>query len=234
MRARGFTLIEILVVVAIIVLLAAVLLVSFSGVFSKSENAQAQATIETLKSNIANFETRWGIAPPGNLNDLGVLVGYPGLSDPNNENTGIEAMVLALRSRREQGPYIDAPLFQNDKRRTNLDIDTVLESACAPNYLDIEDGTARDLFEIVDPWGNPYVYIDIKTLQMGGFAYTVTLGNGGTVNINATEAQDSLRHPVTGSFPTGYALWSFGEDGVNDYGRGDDITSWPKYESTDE
>jgi len=25
-------------------------------------------------------------------------------------------------------------------------------------------------------------------------------------------------------------IWSFGEDGINQYGLGDDITSWPKYE----
>ena len=233
-HARGFTLIEILVVVAIIILLAAVLLVSFSGVFSKSENAQAQATVETLKSNIENFQTRWGVAPPASLNSLGVLVGYPALNDPNKENIGIEAMVLALRSKREQGPYIDGPLFQDDDRRTNLDIDTVVEAACAPNYLDIEDGTSRDLFEIIDPWGNPYVYIDRNSLQLGNFQYNVTKGDGSTVNITATEAQDALRHPVTGAYPTGYALWSFGEDGINDYGRGDDVTSWPKYEEDEE
>lgn len=231
---RGFTLIEILIVVAIIILLAAVLLVSFSGVFSKSENAQATATIETLKSNIANFQTRWGPAPPASLNDLGVMVGYPALQDPNKENIGIEALVLALRSRREQGPYLDAPLFQDDERRTNLDIDTMVEAACAPNYLDIEDGTARDLFEIVDPWGNPYVYIDLNTLNRGGFAYSVTKGDGSTVMITAAEAQDALRHPTTGAFPPEYALWSFGENGENEYGRGDDVVSWSKYEEVDE
>jgi len=231
---RGFTLVEIMVVVAIIILLASVLLVSFSGVFSKSENAQATATIETLKSNIANFQSAWGPAPPGNLQDLGTLVGYPALTDPNKDNVGIEALVLALRSKRERGPYLDGPLFQDDERRTNLDIDSVLESACAPRYLDIEDGTSRELFEIVDPWGNPFVYIDANSLNLGGFQYNVTKGDGSTVVITATEAQDALRHPVTGAYPTEYALWSFGEDGINDYGRGDDVTSWPKYDDVEE
>src|SRR5690606_31170693 len=113
-----------------------------------------------------------------------------------------------LRSKREQGPYIDGPLFQDDKRRTNLDIDTVVEAACAPNFLDIAEGEARDLFEITDPWGNPYVYIDLNTLQRGNFNYNVTRADGSTVTINATEAQDALRHPVTGAFPPEFALWS--------------------------
>lgn len=231
---RGFTLIEIMIVIAIIVLLMAVLVVSFSGVFSKSENAQATATIETLKSNIAGFETAWGVAPPASLNDLGQLVGYPALQDPNKENVGIEALVLALRSRRERGPYLDEPMFQDDKRRTNMDVDTVVEAACAPNFLDIDEGASRDLFEIVDPWGNPFVYIDQNTLQRGNFNYTVMKADGSSETINATQAQDALRHPTTGSFPPSYALWSFGENGINEYGRGDDVVSWSKYEETEE
>jgi prepilin-type N-terminal cleavage/methylation domain-containing protein len=227
---RGFTLVELMVVIGIIVLLASVLVISFSGVFSKSDNAQATATIRTLESNIANFEARWGVPPPSNLNDLGVLVGYPALTDPNKENVGIESLVLALRSGREGGPYLDDTLLQDDRRRANLDIDTVVEAVTAPRYLDLEEGSSRDLFEILDPWGNPYVYIDQTSLQTGGFEHNVTLADGSITIIKVTEAQNALRHPVTGAFPSGYALWSFGENGINEYGRGDDVTSWPKYE----
>jgi prepilin-type N-terminal cleavage/methylation domain-containing protein len=227
---RGFTLIEILVVVGILVLLAAVLLVSFGGVFSKSKVAQTQTTIETLKSNVESFQARWGIPPPCNLQELGLLIGYPALTDPNKDNTGIEALVLALRSKREGGPYIDGPLFADDKRRTNLDIDTVLEDATSAENLDLEEDSARDLFEITDAWGNPLVYLDIKTVRAGSFQYSVTLADGSSVSIDATDCQNALRHPVTGQYPTGYVIWSFGEDGINQYGLGDDITSWPKYE----
>ncbi|MCB9893208.1 MAG: type II secretion system protein [Planctomycetes bacterium] len=226
----GFTLIEILVVVGIIILLAAVLLVSFSGVFSKSKEAQTKTTIETLKANVESFQAKWGVPPPSNLSELGLLTQYPALADPNKDNIGIEALVLALRSRREQGPYLDMPLLNDEKRRTNLDGDTVLEEAAAPEHLDLEDGSARELFEIADAWGNPLVYVDIKTVRAGNFSYDVLLADGSRTRIDATALQDALRHPVTGQYPTGYVIWSFGEDGVNDYGRGDDITSWPKYE----
>ena len=230
MRRSGFTLIEILVVVAIIIMLAAVLLVSFSGVFSKSKEAQTKTTIETLKANIESYQARWGIPPPSSLNELGLLTGYPALANPNKDNVGIESLVLARRSKREQGPYLDVPLLNDEKRRANLDVDTVLEAAIGPDALDLEEGSARDLFEIVDAWGNPLVYIDIKTVRMGDFQYDVTLADGNRTTINATECADALRHPVTGQYPTSYVIWSFGEDGINNYGRGDDITSWPKYE----
>lgn len=227
---RAFTLIEILVVVAIIVLLASVLLVSFTDVFGRSEEAQARATIETLKSNVQSYESRWGIPPPANLGELGALVGYNSLTDPNTANRGIETLVLALRSRREQGPYIDTPLFADDARRTNLDGDTAVEGALAPEFLDVDTAESRELFEIVDPWGNPFVYLDVKSIQNGSFEYTVTMADGTTEKLDVTETQNALRHPTTGAYPTSFVLWSFGPDGVNDYGRGDDITSWPKYE----
>jgi prepilin-type N-terminal cleavage/methylation domain-containing protein len=226
---QGFTLVEILIAVSIIILLAAVLLVSFSGAFSKSKQAQTKATIETLKANADTFQSRWGIPPPANLSELGALVDYPALADPNKHNVGIEALVLALRSKREGGPYLDAPLFQDDTRRMNLDMDSALEPAMGQNYLDIEQGSSRELFEIVDAWGNPLVYLDMKSV-MRGFNFEVNLANGGSITIDATAAQDALRHPVTGQLPQGYVIWSFGEDGVNNYGLGDDVTSWEKYD----
>jgi prepilin-type N-terminal cleavage/methylation domain-containing protein len=230
MRSRGFTLIEILIVVSIIILLAAVLIVSFSGAFSKSKEAQTKTTIETLKSNIETYQTAWGIPPPANLGELGALAGYPALADPNKNNVGIEALVLALRSKREQGPYIDAPLLQDDTRRTNLDMDNALEAALDARYLDIEPNSSRELFEIVDAWGNPLVYLDLKTITRGNYEFDVNLANGTTTRIDTTACSDALRHPTTGQLPTGYVIWSFGEDGINQYGLGDDITSWAKYD----
>lgn len=231
MRRRGFTLIEIMIVIGIIVILMAVLVVAFSGAFSKSEQAEVTATIQTLKTNIDSYSARWGTAPPSNMQDLAALM-MPNqvLAAPNKENEGIETLILALRSRKENGPYLDVPLFADDKRRTNLDMDMVVESALTPQALDIEVGTSRDLFEFVDPWGNPLVYVNIVELRNGRLDQNVTLGNGTQVRITAQEAQDALRHPTTGAYPSDYALWSFGPDGINQYGRGDDITSWPKYE----
>ncbi|MCC7507917.1 MAG: prepilin-type N-terminal cleavage/methylation domain-containing protein [Planctomycetes bacterium] len=232
MHRRGFTLIEIMIVIGIIVILMSVLVVAFSGAFSKSEQAEATATIQTLKTNIDSYSSRWGTAPPGNMQDLAALM-MPNqvLAAPNKENEGIETLILALRSRKENGPYLDVPLFANDKRRTNLDLDLVVESALSPQALDIEVGTSRDLFEFVDPWGNPLVYVNIVELRNGRLDQIITLSDGTQARITAQEAQDALRHPTTGAYPSDYALWSFGPDGINQYGRGDDITSWPKYEA---
>ncbi len=228
---RAFTLIEILIVIAIILVLAGVLVVVFSTALGRSDEARTTGTIQTLKSNVDSYISRWGTAPPGNMKDLAALMARGTMMDaPNRSNEGIETLLLALRSRKEQGPYLDVPLFNDDARRSNLDLDQVVEQAMGQSALDIEEGTSRDLFEIVDAWGNPLVYINILELRQGRVNQSVSLANGTTVPLDATAAQDALRHPATGQFPSEYALWSLGPDGINDYGRGDDITSWPKYE----
>ncbi|MHC4839732.1 MAG: type II secretion system protein [Planctomycetota bacterium] len=226
----GFTLVEILVVVGILLIIVAVLAASFSGVFSKSDETQTQATIETLKTNLNSFNAAWGIYPPSNLNDLGQQTGASNLQELNATNRGIETMLLALRSGLERGPYIDGPLFADDEVRMNLDADRVLPDTFDAEFLDIPQSESTDLFEIVDRWGNPLVYIDVQAVINGTVDESIVMGNGDTVKITATECQEKLRHPTTGQYPQGFVLWSFGEDQKNDYGRGDDLTSWDKYE----
>ncbi|HRJ78111.1 MAG: prepilin-type N-terminal cleavage/methylation domain-containing protein [Planctomycetaceae bacterium] len=220
---RGFTLIELMIVIAIIVVIAGVLVASFGGVFSKRDDAVAKTTIETLSSNIQSFQGRWHSYPPGSVEALSVMArsAIP-VADPNEVNCGIEALVLALRSRKNGGAYLSADLFANDEYRKNTDADTLMDDP-----FDI-DGS-RDLFEIVDPWGTPYVYVNMNELRNGKVKQSIQLEDGTVVELNLTEMQEKLKHPTTGQYPTGYAIWSFGADKKNDYGRGDDVTSWPKY-----
>ncbi|MBE7491896.1 MAG: prepilin-type N-terminal cleavage/methylation domain-containing protein [Planctomycetes bacterium] len=227
-RRAGFTLIELMIVIGIILLLVGVLVVSFGGVFAKRDNARAAATIATLQSNLSGFENRWGVYPPGTLQQLGELVRAVNLLEVNDTNRGIEAMILALRARREGGPYLDQNLFGDSSRMGNMDNDTFMADAAAA--LDLPDGASLDLFELLDPWGNPFIYVNINDVRAGTVADRVTLHTGEVIEITAQECQARLRHPVTGEYPVGYALWSVGENGINEYGGGDDITSWPKYE----
>jgi prepilin-type N-terminal cleavage/methylation domain-containing protein len=228
-RARGFTLIELMVVIGIILLLVAVIAVGLSGAFGKSDHARTKATLEVLKSNIQSFETRWGKPPPSTVQGLADLTRSLNLANANETNEGIEALVLALRSQREGGPYIAAELLADNERRANMDNDTFMEGAMDPSMLDIPGDTANDLFEIVDAWGNPFIYVNIGDLRAGLARDKITLASGETIELSMEELQQKLRHKVTGGYPPGFALWSVGENGVNEYGLGDDITSWPKY-----
>jgi prepilin-type N-terminal cleavage/methylation domain-containing protein len=220
---RGFTLVELLIVVGIIVVLAAVLVVSFSGVFSKRDDAVAKTTIETLSANLQSYQTKWHSYP---MSTLASLTAQTRLSmpatDPNDTNMGIETLVVALRSKKNGGPYLDATLFGSDDFRKNFDSDELTDNA-----FDV-DG-ALGLFEIVDPWGTPYVYINMNDVRNGSVKEKIQLEDGSSEELKLDELQEKLKHPTTGQYPQGYVIWSFGPDKKNDYGRGDDITSWPKY-----
>ena len=229
---RAFTLIELMIVVSILLVLVAVVAISFSSVFGKSRKAQAQATLSTLTGNIDSYQIGWGGYPPGNLERLGLLIRLPELTDANDHNRGIETMVLALRMGVKGGPFLDSELFGSDARRGNLDEDSADAELLNDAYMSVE-GSA-ELFEILDPWGNPYVYVNIGELKQGIYEETITLANGEQVTLDLTSAQDRLKHPITGAYPKNFMIWSFGPDQINDYGRGDDITSWPKYDDEDD
>ncbi len=220
----GFTLIELMIVIGIIVVIAAVLVVSFGGVFTKRDNTVAEATIKTLVSNLQSYQAKWHSFPASSIEALGAQTrGSIPIMDPNEVNRGNETMVYALRSRKNGGPFLASDLFNNDDYRKNTDSDTLND-----NPLDAEG--SLDLFEIVDPWGSPYVYLNINDLRNGAVKDGIRLDDGTDVELGVQELQDKLKHPTTGQYPQGFVIWSFGPDKKNDYGRGDDITSWPKYQ----
>jgi hypothetical protein len=135
---------------------------------------------------------------------------------------GIETMVMALRSRDHGGPFLDAKLFGNDSFRKNSDGDSLTD-----NVFNVEG--SLDLFEMVDPWGTPYVYLNMNDVMNGTVKEKIQSEDGTSEELKVNELQEKLKHPTTGQYPKGYVIWSFGPDKKNDYGRGDDITSWPKY-----
>ncbi|MCC6572601.1 MAG: type II secretion system protein [Planctomycetes bacterium] len=221
-RSGGFTLIEIMVVIAIIALLAGILVVAIIPAISKSDKAKCEAVIRGLQANVDSWQTRWAVYPPGDAGRLGVLANSPTIAEQNRVNRGIEALVVALRARVKGGPYLDNQLFMDDTVRTNYDGDTF-----ADDKLDL-DG-AQAFFELVDPWGTPYIYLDINDVRNGIVEDVIQLQDGSTVELDPNKCAEMLHHPTTGSYPVGYVIWSFGPNKKNDYGRGDDITSWPKY-----
>jgi len=229
-RDRAFTLIELMVVIGVILLLIVVIAASFGGAFGRSDRARAQATIEVLKSNIQSFETRWGQPPPSTLQGLAELTRALNLNDPNATNQGIETLVLALRSGREGGPYLAPEVFNDNARIGNLDNDTFSATAMTPAGLDLPDDAANDLFEILDPWGNPFIYVNMAELRAGRAKDSIQVANGEITELDMFKVRELLQNPKTKDYPQGFALWSTGANGINEFGRGDDITSWPKYE----
>ena len=66
-QRRGFTLIEIMVVIVIIAILLSLLLPAISGARRRARVAQVRGEIGTLESAIASFRQEYGIEPPGSI-----------------------------------------------------------------------------------------------------------------------------------------------------------------------
>ena len=72
---RNFTLVEILVVIGIVAVLAAMLLAGLGGATGKAENAKAKSQIKDLQNAIAQFQLEYNKLPkPHKYDDKGNVI----------------------------------------------------------------------------------------------------------------------------------------------------------------
>ena len=76
---KGFTLIEILIVVIILGILAAIVIPQFSNASSDAKKASLRSTVQTLRSQIALYKLQHGDTLP-NLSGTGAGNGWPALT----------------------------------------------------------------------------------------------------------------------------------------------------------
>ena len=97
--ARGFTLIELMVVIAIIGLLAAIVVQNFKGATDRARRVKAQADIAQLKSALDRYYLDAGSYPTSDQG-LQALVSAPGGNGSSNVSSGNDPGNWA-------GPYIE-------------------------------------------------------------------------------------------------------------------------------
>ena len=211
LRSAAFTLVELLTVIAIISVLAGLTLGSVSLARKFGDRKATEQEIQMLVAAANRYNTERGDYPPSTLGALKVK--------GNNRNEGIEALILAVQSRKKGGPYHDE--FKAD-RLENRDADRMApkEFADLKKSLDLAIGTDA-LFEYVDLWTNPFVYLHNRDYATKA-KIEYTDRDGGSVSVQASKSQKLGTYQSATSFQ----IWSFGPNGVNENGEGDDITSW--------
>jgi len=125
--------------------------------------------------------------------------------------------VLCLSSKKKGGPFHEP--FK-EARLQNRDKDKLVtkDFVALKRDLDFTQGS-DELFEYVDLWENPFVYIHYRDYEK---KLEYVDRDGGRVTVKAAKSQK------LGAFqsPTSFQIWSFGPNGLNENGEGDDIASW--------
>jgi prepilin-type N-terminal cleavage/methylation domain-containing protein len=201
----GFTLIEILAVIAILGLLMAIASVGYGKYRQRGNMAATRARIESLQLMIQKYDGKYG-GPP-----YDTLARYK-VQTSNAVNEGIEALYVGLHQKDfADGGTIDESLL------CNTDEDTT-----ATAYHRIA-GFSNQLFEVKDAWGNPIAYFHFSNY---GKKQTYRMSpDAAPDTANLDQDVSAKQSSMTGVYvnPDSYQLISAGPDFI--FGTDDDVTN---------
>ncbi|MEO6969861.1 MAG: prepilin-type N-terminal cleavage/methylation domain-containing protein [Chthoniobacterales bacterium] len=141
MRRRSFTIVEVLVVMAIILVLAGLVLATSSYVHNKGARSRAEAEIAAMSAALENYKADNGVYPSGTA------------------TTSLDARAAAAL---DPATYKAASLLLYEQLSGDLNNDRVAE---ARSYFAFKDNqlspATGDVMYIKDPFGNSYGYSTI-------------------------------------------------------------------------
>jgi prepilin-type N-terminal cleavage/methylation domain-containing protein len=123
-RKRGFTLVEILVVITIITLLVSLLVVLIANIIDKARYAKTAATVKLLDEACKTYHVDFGVYPPKDASDSRCL----------HQHLGIPRRIQTVRSDLGSGLFTTKPPiveFQRDMLQEGKTISDPLRSPVA-------------------------------------------------------------------------------------------------------
>lgn len=255
-RLRGFTLLELLVVVCIIAILVTMVITTLGGARRRAKIAVARSNIQAIKAALAMYESDTGRYPVRQNRTL---------TAPTVYQNDIGFVWAALKNRPTQqlqggpqSPYLEWKPEQIGIAPAGYDTDHtfgtnssnyptpiapgtwVTELAAGDESWNTTAGQQAHLpmpigtgtpYVFLDPWGSPYYYIEwasVPTATKDGLVAapssinsTPIVNTSGGTSSGTTEPHNLQPHDIAK-----FDIWSFGPNGVNEAGEGDDIASW--------
>src|SRR5436853_549670 len=186
MKSKGFTLIELAVVLAIIAVLAAVLTPMVTGYLDQARIARAQADTRTVADSIKLYQRdtgRWPVyASSGDYpNTIGggkALIGGSTGSNPPNGNAAWNVGTIVASTSLEV--YINGNL-------TGLSANAFPKAGFRGPYIGSLDS---------DPWGNRYLLTASDLAGTTNHAYVISAGPNGVMDT-------TMDQPATGQCTVG-------------------------------
>lgn len=213
-RPQAFTLIEMLVVIAVIGILAGILLPTLAGVKVKTKIKQAQMEMQTLMGAIKAYEKEYnrfpGSARVEQNGNPDFTFGTAGIVNGKAyEDNNRVVMFILLNHMDKAADPLKTDIKNRNPRGLSL-FDARMVSGDDP-------GLSTDDHVLRDPWGNPYIItIDLNADDKCLDAYYRTVGGAGLIG-TAPNIE----------FSGDVMIWSFGPD--KKFGPGfdkDNVLSW--------
>ena len=223
---KAFTLVELLVVISIVVILAALSIVGAQRFILKGQKVQAMAQFRDFQIGLALFENDYIKPPiPQSKRDTGWDTIY---GDPGGNYT-TQFLVSALSGEDKDYPYKDEN-FSARGANPRGESYMVFKSAT----LDNKGGVGKN-GRLYDPWGGE-VMVAINGFKSNNSADTLSTFNNGK-NDKRLHTWGLAEYKETKPKEESYVFWSYGKDkkkGKNGPGYGavvalvgsDDVISW--------
>lgn len=199
MKNKNFTLVELLIVIAIIIILAAILIPTLSSAMEKAEITKGKTEITTLVNAIKQYESTYGVMPIPDDNKYKNTEDDVPLDDDKNtpSKNAYKWLILML-----QAQTIDDNNNQTLKHFGTSNKYNPRKIA----FLDISD-TKPGILQ--DPWENNY-----KIIFDSDYNGKITTKNSGATSTKPNETIWGIDTSPTGfAFNFGVVVWSMGPDG---------------------
>lgn len=162
---RGFTIVELLIVIVIIAVLASIVTVAYAGITARAQSSKVNADITTLEKAI--------------------IVAREAINGTLMTVTGNNCTRCAC-------PYLNGDLTKwNTLAKTN---NCWVQYYSAIDKISAASGANLSSLKAGDPWGSPYS-IDENELESGACNYDNLRSVGSSANINGGTTIDSVNVP---------------------------------------
>ncbi|MBI3725850.1 type II secretion system protein [bacterium] len=204
-RAAAFTLIEMLVVIAIIALLASITIPVMSSVSKKQKATETTNLIARLKMALQQYNEAFGDYPPSSPRVLKLST--------NGVNDGIKCLVRCLTSTRKPGNF--SPFEFEEKVLINVCGDKLGNPKVTGSSI-----AKPDNWEVSDGFYQPLIYLHNMDYEKGQFVQLVD--GAAQVKVKGVKSEKTGQYEGL----TSYQLWSGGFEGHDVDGKLGELCSW--------